>query len=101
MFFYENLQSRETISFKLSSNNKFHFQFEWKPISVRDRSFINHPAEPMPSPTNVGGIFSIRKDFLEKLGYYDEQYEIWGAENLELSFKVRIFIQENEVSPTL
>jgi polypeptide N-acetylgalactosaminyltransferase len=31
----------------------------------------------MPSPTNVGGIFSISRQFFERLGYYDDQFEIW------------------------
>lgn len=52
---------------------------------------MSHPAEPMPSPTNVGGIFSISREFFERLGFYDNQFEIWGAENLELSFKVTYF----------
>jgi hypothetical protein len=36
----------------------------------------------------VGGIFSIGREFFEKLGYYDNQLQIWGGENLELSWKV-------------
>lgn len=43
---------------------------------------------PLKSPTMVGSAFAIRKDYFEELGYYDTGFELWGGENLELSFKV-------------
>ena len=30
----------------------------------------------------------LRKDWFAELGFYDEGMEIWGGEQLELSFKV-------------
>ena len=41
----------------------------------------------MPFPSNVSGIFAISREFFEWLGLYDDQFEDWGGENLELSFK--------------
>jgi polypeptide N-acetylgalactosaminyltransferase len=49
---------------------------------------VSNLGDAVPSPTISGGFFSIHRDFFNFLGKYDDQFEIWGGENIELSFKV-------------
>ncbi|XP_064089608.1 putative polypeptide N-acetylgalactosaminyltransferase 9 isoform X5 [Macrobrachium nipponense] len=65
----------------------WHLVFNWHAIPQRERARHQHPAEPVQSPTMAGGLFAIDKAFFERLGTYDSGFDIWGGENLELSFK--------------
>ncbi|XP_045772393.1 putative polypeptide N-acetylgalactosaminyltransferase 9 isoform X3 [Maniola jurtina] len=65
----------------------WNLQFNWHPVPANERARHKHTAEPVWSPTMAGGLFAIDKEFFERLGTYDSGFDIWGGENLELSFK--------------
>ncbi|KAH8284509.1 hypothetical protein KR018_002448 [Drosophila ironensis] len=65
----------------------WNLQFSWHSVPERERKRHNSTAEPVHSPTMAGGLFSIDRKFFERLGTYDSGFDIWGGENLELSFK--------------
>ncbi|CAG0878994.1 unnamed protein product [Darwinula stevensoni] len=62
--------------------------YKWDNIP---RSLLRKPEDfvrPIASPTMAGGLFAIQKDTFFQLGGYDPGMDIWGGENLELSFKI-------------
>merc|ERR1740129_1148471 len=65
----------------------WNLQFNWHAVPEHERKRHSHSAEAVWSPTMAGGLFSIDKDFFERLGTYDSGFDIWGGGNLELSFK--------------
>jgi len=65
----------------------WNLQFNWHAVPEHEKARHSHTAEAVRSPTMAGGLFSIDKDFFERLGTYDSGFDIWGGENLELSFK--------------
>ncbi|XP_007229022.3 polypeptide N-acetylgalactosaminyltransferase 6 [Astyanax mexicanus] len=62
--------------------------FGWENIPEPERLKRKDETYPVKTPTFAGGLFSIFKNFFEHIGRYDDQMEIWGGENIEMSFRV-------------
>ncbi|KAJ8961296.1 hypothetical protein NQ318_008982 [Aromia moschata] len=63
-----------------------HFKWENLPKGTLDKNedFV----KPIKSPTMAGGLFAIDKKYFIDMGEYDAGMNIWGGENLEISFRI-------------
>lgn len=68
-------------------NWKLNFRWYRVPQRELDRRNNDHSL-PVRTPTMAGGLFSMDKQYFELLGKYDPGMDIWGGENLELSFRI-------------
>ena len=62
--------------------------FDWHPVPKYEMERRKQKTDPIRSPTMAGGLFAINRKYFELLGSYDPGMDIWGGENLEISFKV-------------
>lgn len=61
--------------------------FKWDPIPESERKRRKSSIEPVRSPTMPGGLFAMGRKYFFDLGAYDAGMDIWGGENLEISFR--------------
>lgn len=62
--------------------------FAWRPIPSHEMNRRKSDIDPIRSPTMAGGLFAADRKYFFEIGAYDEGMDVWGGENLEISFRV-------------
>ncbi|CAL8251730.1 unnamed protein product [Arctogadus glacialis] len=69
-------------------NFDWSLSFGWENIPEDAKKKRLDETYPIKTPAFAGGLFSISQEYFEHIGTYDDKMEIWGGENIEMSFRV-------------
>ncbi|KAM9344256.1 polypeptide N-acetylgalactosaminyltransferase 5 [Pholidichthys leucotaenia] len=79
---------------------KWPLVFSWGPVPLEELKKSNlKVTDPIRCPVMAGGLFSIDKNYFYELGAYDPGLDVWGGENMEISFKIWMCGGEIEIIP--
>ncbi|XP_023320235.1 polypeptide N-acetylgalactosaminyltransferase 13 [Eurytemora carolleeae] len=79
-------------------NWELHFRWFTMGTNMINKRRFNSTV-PYGTPVMAGGLFSILSEYFWSSGSYDEEMDIWGGENLEMSFRIWQCGGRVEISP--
>ncbi|KAM9070800.1 polypeptide N-acetylgalactosaminyltransferase 11-like [Sarcophilus harrisii] len=62
--------------------------FKWDLVPFSKLGGPEGAIAPIKSPAMAGGLFAMNRHYFNELGQYDSGMDIWGGENLEISFRI-------------
>lgn len=62
--------------------------FKWDTVPASELNSHDGAVGSIRSPTMAGGLFAMDRKYFNELGQYDSGMDIWGGENLEISFRI-------------
>ncbi|XP_007888017.1 polypeptide N-acetylgalactosaminyltransferase 3 [Callorhinchus milii] len=80
-------------------NFDWNLSFGWEQLPLHEKQRRKDETYPIKSPTFAGGLFAISSQYFRQIGSYDDQMEIWGGENIEMSFRVWLCGGQLEILP--
>jgi polypeptide N-acetylgalactosaminyltransferase len=84
----DNFSFQHNFGLPMKGTFTWSLTFSWGSVTPDEQDGRKSMADPVRSPTMAGGLFSMDKQFFQELGTYDMDMDVWGAENLEMSFRI-------------
>jgi len=84
---YINCDTFEYYAQDEGKRGSFDWEFNYKRLPLLEED-LKSPTKPFNNPVMAGGYFAIATKWFWELGGYDEELQIWGGEQYELSFKI-------------
>jgi len=97
----------DTFAFRHSQSNilpqiggfDWRLTFQWHSIPKVELDRRTEKTDPVRTPTMAGGLFAISREYFRSIGSYDMGMDVWGGENLEMSFRVWMCGGKLEIIP--